>query len=252
MITNTTSTKWQQTAGSFGKYLFAIPWIIFGTQHFMYAGFVATLVPAYMPAKIFWVYLTGTAMIAAGISLIINIKAELAATLLAIMLGCFILLVHTHSLSTHPEVPISWTRAIQDISLMGAAMMLTGNPKIIDIGRIIFAMAVLVLGCQHFAHWDFVTAKIPPYFPFVAMLDYLVGTIILVASACIVAKWNLPFVSLFLGCFILTLTLLYYVPLLALNIRNGAIWTGFMLNVAIAAGAFIILRISENTKSIRF
>jgi putative oxidoreductase len=252
MITNTTSTKWQQTTGRLGKYLFAIPWIIFGIQHFMYAGFVSTLVPAYIPVKIFWVYLTGTAMIAAGISLIINIKAELAAKLLAIMLGCFILLVHTHSLSMHPEVPIGWTRAIQDIGLMGIAMMLSNMPKVMDIGRIIFALAVLLLGCQHFIHLDFVTAKVPPYFPAVTTLDYLVGTIILVACACIVARWNQAFVSLFSGCFILTLTLLYYVPLLALNIRNGAIWTGFMLNVAIAAGAFIILEIPEKAKSIRF
>lgn len=252
MITNTTTPQWQQTTGRFGQYLFAIPWIVFGVQHFMYAGFVTTLVPAYMPVKIFWVYLTGTAMIAAGLGLIINIKAELAAKLLAIMLGSFIVLVHIHSLSTHPELPIGWTRAIQDISLMGVAMMLTGKPNIIDIGRIIFALAVLALGCQHFVHMDFVTAKIPFYFPAVASLDYLVGAIMLVACVCITAKWNQIFVSLFLGYFILIITLLCYIPLLIMNGHNGAIWTAFMLNVAISAGAFIILRIAEKTKSIRF
>ena len=66
------------------RILFAIPWIVFGIQHYMYADFVATLVPAYMPARIFWAYLTGTAMIAAGISFVIGVKVRLAATLLGI------------------------------------------------------------------------------------------------------------------------------------------------------------------------
>lgn len=73
--------------------IFSVPWLIFGAQHFMFVDFVAALVPAYFPARWLWAYLTGAAMIAAGVSLIINIKARTAAALLGTMLLLFFLLI---------------------------------------------------------------------------------------------------------------------------------------------------------------
>ena len=42
-----------------GKYLFSIAFIIFGAQHFIYADFVATLVPRWMSWHLFWAYFVG-------------------------------------------------------------------------------------------------------------------------------------------------------------------------------------------------
>ncbi len=246
MSTNNTSTHWQETTIKLGQYLFAISWIVFGIEHLIYAGFVATLVPPYMPAQIFWVYLTALAMIAAGISFIINTKTRLAAWLLAAMLGLFILMIHIPSLIMKPHVDISWTRAIQDVSLMAAALMLTGNIKADNTGRIIFAFALLALGCQHFLHMDFVTAKVPSNLPAINIIDDIVGAIIVVACVCIIAWWNLIFTSVFLGCFLLVLTLLYYLPLLAFTLQAGGTWTAFMLNIAITGGAFLVSKEAFN------
>ena len=41
-----------------GLYLFAISLVIFGAQHFRYAQFIATLIPAWIPGHLFWVYFT--------------------------------------------------------------------------------------------------------------------------------------------------------------------------------------------------
>src|SRR5689334_6233097 len=101
--------------------LFGIPWIVFGIQHFMYAGFVRDLVPAYMPVRIFWVYLTGVAMIAAGTGFIIRRQAQLAAFLLSCMLLLFILMLHPLLVAKEPQVGVHWTRVMQDIAIMGAA-----------------------------------------------------------------------------------------------------------------------------------
>jgi uncharacterized membrane protein len=244
MITKTTSTRWQETTTTIGLYLFGIAWVVFGIEHFIYAGFVATLVPPYMPVHILWVYLTAIGMIAVGTSFIINIKTQLAATLLACMLGLFILMIHIPSLIMKPHVAISQTRAIQDIALMAAALMLTGYLKAIGIGRIIFAIALLVLGCQHFAHMDFVTAKVSPNLPALNIIDNVVGAIIVVACVCILIRWNLLIASAFLGCFLLILTLLYYLPLLNFTLQAGGTWTAFMLNIAITGGAFLLSKLA--------
>src|SRR5688500_93449 len=39
-----------------GRIFFAITMIAFGIDHFLYTGFVATLVPAWIPGHIFWTY----------------------------------------------------------------------------------------------------------------------------------------------------------------------------------------------------
>src|SRR4051812_26541143 len=94
--------------------LFALPWIVFGIQHFMYAEFVATLVPAFMPFKLFWAYFTGLAMIETANSFIFNKLSALAAILLAAMLIGFILLIHVFTVSGNPADAKIWTRPFQD------------------------------------------------------------------------------------------------------------------------------------------
>ena len=44
-----------------GRILFAAPLLVFGVQHFLYARFIATLVPAWIPGRLFWAYFIGVA-----------------------------------------------------------------------------------------------------------------------------------------------------------------------------------------------
>src|ERR1700704_4451987 len=63
---------WQSFTDALGKvgiYLFAFAMLIFGVQHFMYAAYIATLIPAWMPAHLFLAYFTGVAFMAGGVAL---------------------------------------------------------------------------------------------------------------------------------------------------------------------------------------
>ncbi len=105
------------------RYLFAIPFIIFGILHFMNAGGMAGMVPGWLPGGVFWVYLTGLALIAAPISLFIGKKDKLAMLLLALMLVIFALLVHL------PGGQSSMPSLLKDLSLAGAALTWAGLAK---------------------------------------------------------------------------------------------------------------------------
>jgi len=61
--------------------------VIFGWQHFLYATFLMTLVPAWLPEHAFWIYFTGTGMIVAGLAIAVNILGSVAAVGLALMFG---------------------------------------------------------------------------------------------------------------------------------------------------------------------
>jgi putative oxidoreductase len=80
---------------SLGRWLFPIPFAVFGLFHFMSADAMAQyVVPAYMPAKVIWVYLSGAGLIAGAVSMWIGKMDKLASVLLAVMLLLIILMVH--------------------------------------------------------------------------------------------------------------------------------------------------------------
>ncbi len=76
------------------KYIFAVPFAIFGIIHFMMADAMAGAIPSFLPGGVFWVYLTGVAHIAASVAIIINKHAKLAAFWLGVMMLVFALFVH--------------------------------------------------------------------------------------------------------------------------------------------------------------
>ncbi|HLA96341.1 MAG TPA: hypothetical protein VK612_11520 [Pyrinomonadaceae bacterium] len=150
---------------------FGIPWLVFGVQHFMYADFVAGLVPAYLPFRLFLAYFTGTAMLAAGISLITNIKAHLAPFWLGVMMLSFILLIHVPKISGEPSSLMTWTRALQDVAIALVAFMLAAElskDKLASFARYasyVFAALLVVFGIHQFLDLDFLVTKTAPYLP---------------------------------------------------------------------------------------
>ncbi len=112
-----------------GKYLFAIPFLIFGLFHFISAQQMVGAVP--IPGGIFWVYLTGLGMIAAGIAMLIGKYDKLAAVLLALMLIIFVLAIHLPA-TFGGQQPIN---LLKDLAMAGGALMyahgLAKDPSII-------------------------------------------------------------------------------------------------------------------------
>lgn len=98
--------------------------LIFGACHFVYDDFSATMIPAWLPVPLFWVYLTGAGHAAAGLSFLSGIALRLASTLLPAMLACFALLLHIPRVVTHPAVRIEWTMLGISLTLTGAAWLL--------------------------------------------------------------------------------------------------------------------------------
>src|SRR5262245_1140378 len=62
--------------------------IVFGCAHFNYIDFTAGMVPGWIPpSKVFWAWATGAGHLAAGLALVSGIRARLAASCEAAMMG---------------------------------------------------------------------------------------------------------------------------------------------------------------------
>jgi len=74
-----------------GRWLTGIPMAVFGVQHFMYARFVVTEIPRWIPGPLAWTYITGIAFIAAAAAIVVDRNARLAATWLGVMFGLWVI-----------------------------------------------------------------------------------------------------------------------------------------------------------------
>jgi len=107
-----------------GRWLFAVSMIIFGIQHFMYLAFIATLIPAWIPGHLFWVYLTGTGFIAAGVSILIGKYARLGSTLLGIMFLLWVLVLHGPRVAAAPHNGDEWSSLWVALCMSGGAFVI--------------------------------------------------------------------------------------------------------------------------------
>jgi len=103
-----------------GKYLFAIPFLVFGLVHFINADEMSGLVP--LPGGVFWIYLTGLALIAASLSILTGKETKLACQLLALLLLIFVFFVQMPGVLKGDQQAM--TGLLKDLSLAGGALIL--------------------------------------------------------------------------------------------------------------------------------
>lgn len=108
-----------------GRILYGAPLIIFGVQHLMYARFVATLVPAWIPARLFWACFVGVAFFAASLSIITRVQGGLAAALLGLMFFSWVLIVHAPRIILARNNANEWTSGLVALAMSGGALLMT-------------------------------------------------------------------------------------------------------------------------------
>ena len=106
------------------RYIFALPFLVFGLFHFMNTDQMTSFVPGWMPGGAFWVIVTGLALIGAAISIMIRVWDYWATLLLALMLILFVIFVHLPGATSGDQSAMS--SLLKDTSLAGACLLYAG------------------------------------------------------------------------------------------------------------------------------
>jgi uncharacterized membrane protein len=115
------------TAVSYARLLLGAAMVVFGLSHFAYADFTASMIPAFIPARLPLAYSTGAAHVAAGAALLLGIVPALAVRLEAIMMSAFIVLVHLPAVAAQPANREQWTALCIATALAGAMWVVFGS-----------------------------------------------------------------------------------------------------------------------------
>ena len=111
-----------------GRILFAAPFIVFALGHFgPSAEHMAGMVP--VPGGIFWIYFTGLALLAAGVSIATGKLVKLSGILLAVLLLTFALTIFLPGLGAADAQmkQMAFIGLLKDTSLAGAALFISGT-----------------------------------------------------------------------------------------------------------------------------
>jgi uncharacterized membrane protein/uncharacterized membrane protein YphA (DoxX/SURF4 family) len=110
-----------------GRLLIAVSLVVFAVQHFMYARFVATLIPAWIPARLFWAYFTGIAFVAAAVSIATKRMLGMAAMLLGTMFFLWVVLLHAPRVAGAIRNGNEVTSLLVAVAMCGLSFVLAGT-----------------------------------------------------------------------------------------------------------------------------
>jgi hypothetical protein len=112
-----------------GRVFYSVELVGFAIQHFLYARFVATLVPGWIPGHLFWAYFVGAALCASAASILTGIYTRLAAGLLGLMFFSWVLVLHLPRCFASPQTGPEWTSAFHALAMAGGALVIAGGAR---------------------------------------------------------------------------------------------------------------------------
>lgn len=250
-----------------GRVLFAAGLAALGAQNLILGNFLAELqpVPAWLPGRVLWAYLTGALLIGAGASIIANKRVRLAGALLGLTLFLWVLLLFLPKLAGDPRNGGAWTSGFEIFAMGGAAWILAGRAaservlaprwnKLIDSavtpGRLCFGASLPVFGVLHFIYHDYVASVVPAWIPAAMFWAYFTGIAHIAAGVSIVTDVIARVAATLLGIMFGTWVLILHVPRVAADAGNRHEWTSLFVATTLCGGAWLVAAsLAKNERS---
>jgi uncharacterized membrane protein YphA (DoxX/SURF4 family) len=109
-----------------GRILFAIPFALFGINHFLMTDYYVGMLTSFVPNGAYTIIIVGILLIAVSISIISKKYVKFSTIILAILLFVFIVTIHIPHLFHDSDKTTTIIALLKDISLMGGSLMIAG------------------------------------------------------------------------------------------------------------------------------
>jgi len=244
----------------FGRLFFAIPMAVFGSEHFTATVDIAFLVPRWIPAHTFWVYLVGVGFLCAALSITVLVQARLAAALVGMTMLIFVFVMDLPGTLAHPHNRFFWALALRQLAFSGGAFAFAMSPwssrtsqpsraqltkALAAIPRFFVGIPALFYGVEHLLHPEYVPGiplqkLTPEWIPGRIFLSYFVGVILILAGVCLLVNKKTRIAATALGLTILLTVLWIYLPML-LATPTDVVALNYFFDTLLFSGAILLL-----------
>jgi uncharacterized membrane protein len=222
------------------------------------ARFHAIVIPVipWIPAHPWLAYATGAALLVAGLCILTNVRARAGALVIGgIFLGSDLIL-HVPRMIVVPE---NWGlrgEVCEMLALSSAAFILAGTlPRadgsagrwdraLANIGRVLFGIAVVVFGVDHFLALDLIASLVPAWMPGHIFLASLTGAAMIVAGVSILTKWMGGLGAFGLGIVFLLFVVTLHVPRVLAAPRSPDEWSSALIALGMWGASWICVSVA--------
>ena len=210
-----------------GPVFIAMPMVMFGTEHFLDPSGVASIIPAWIPAHLFWAYLVGTGLVLGGLSILLQKHVWLSAGLFGVMLLGFEVLMHIPRAIAAPGNEFAWRLACRDLSFGWGALAYaatyseswraTGKHWVITLARLFIGVILLFGAVEYFLHPELLPGvplrqRTPDFIPGHLLWGYLNSMVFAAGGLSLLLNRKTRLATGWVGLFVLLVTVFLCVP----------------------------------------
>lgn len=248
-----------------GRIIFALGIIALGVLQFFTGDYILGRPPeltwpvwaAAMPGKQVWAYLSGSLVIIAGLAIILNKKARLAAIFIGVMFLAYSFLMR------HLTAMSDTGNGFKSLALGGGAFIVADsfaekekpgprsslvNNYLVFTGCLFISLFFFWGGIAHFKFDDFVINFIPSYIPVRTFWTYFCGIALLAAASGLIFIRTRMLASLFSGLMILLWFFLLHIPRTVQAPQDFKEWMGVFESFSFSGILFVLAGLSSKEK----
>jgi uncharacterized membrane protein len=248
-----------------GRIIFALGIIALGVLQFFARNYILGRPPALtwpvwaaeMPGKLAWAYISGALVIIAGLAIILNKKARLAAIFIGmIFLAYSFLLRHLTAMSDIGN-------GYKSLALGGGAFIIASsffekerpgpgnsflNNNLVLTGSLFISLFFFWAGIAHFKFDEFVINFIPAYIPAHAFWTYFCGIALLAGGIGLIFTKTRKLAAILSGLMILLWFILLHIPRTVRAPQDFNEWMGVFESFSFSGILFVLAGLSSKEK----
>jgi hypothetical protein len=212
-----------------------------GFLEIYYRDFPYMLIPSrhsWIPGLAILAYTFGAMLILAGASIVFEKKASLISFLLGcalFLIFCFYFIPYELIVSTNYMHFYDWENAAKELALSGGAFVVAGGfsekngtrfnrflRKLMPIGIILFSIAIISFGTDHFLYAKEAAGYVPSWIPNHIFWIYFAGVPLLGSGVAIILNVKVRLVATLLGTMIFIWFIILHIPyVIASSLADG-------------------------------
>ena len=244
------------SATRLGQLLMAVAFVVLGGLNLAWADFayIWQPVPSSLPWREPLAYAAGALLGALGLGMLLSRTARLATLLLTASLVAWLLLTRLPSLLASPGVEVRWLFLGETLMLLAGSWTLLSalspggsgrpgrlaGPAATRLARLLYAVALPMVGLSHFVYLKITVSMIPGWIPFHLGFAYLTGAAHIAAGLALLTGVLPRLAATAEAAMISLFTVVVEVALLVGQPGNHFRLTNLFVSVALAGAAWVV------------